>query len=479
LLIPMAIWLGRNFGRRGLATLLIGAPLLLSALSWSSYLLSGSIPPFANGVFVHLASWLLSVRIFADFGSVGFASGIVPLALLLAWIATKPDPLDAFESLFRGRRWIALGVCLLPWMVYLWIRNSGWAQLHVSLQAMSILCFIAFAAGYAQVKSTFVLRLLMVAMLLGLVFAFLYPVQSPRDDIELSRRVQYPLSTYLSSLVMPHYMLSTPAVFLALLAYYWTGNLLRRNATGIEPTSRAWRHPYSLVFLLMLLWAGAPLNAVLVPESSRGLQLDFFGSDCALPLGGLAAGLLLRYRGICWSASLAILLLILGYALTIVGVGGGGLFDLAAPLVVISYGLLGIQIRSMAHEKATGVPSEPRFRFVALGKLLSWRWLATALLLVMLQLAPGWIAARKEEWKYMADVQNWALVHWLDTAVQFAPALVFVVVLAKTLLSVGELIDDVLKGMEALASGTAIRKILTPIRSVATSLLRAIGLRRY
>ena len=146
--------------------------------------------------------------------------------------------------------------------------------------------------------------------------------------------------------------------------------------------------------------------------------------------------------------------------------------------MVIAYSLLGIQLRSMAHEKATGVPSEPPFRFPAFGKLLSWRWLASALMLVMLQLAPSWIKTQKEDLKYVENVRNWELVDWLDVGVQFLPAVIFVLALTKTLLSVGELIDDFFRAMEALAPGTVIKKNLAPIWSIAAKLLKATGLQK-
>ena len=392
--MPLAAYAGKRYGGRGIAAVALGSVLAIALLLWLARAGIGAVSVWLRPALFGIADAVLSVQVHSEWGSLGYTSGLFLSCLVVAWIASQPRPLTTMVGRRVATIWIIVPIIILPLVIEGWREDRG-GGIGVSIwySPFAALCAWLFLLGLSDTSRGLVLRSLAIATVIGVLLTMHiapsgqgFGTQSQESTPWLQRVFGVPWST--------RYELSEPVTYFALVAYFFVGDYVRKLATSDRVDTGLWRHPYLVLTALSLLWGAGFLEQALFEREQASVRFSFVGEYLALPVAGLTAGLLLRYRGVAWCIMLALVLP--GAALAF-----GVVFEkswsiaLEAPLVAWAYGIFGIQLRSMAIEMARGGETETPFRFGApLG-----RWVAL-LLVAGLSLVPDMlIDAEHELWQ--------------------------------------------------------------------------------
>ncbi|MBL3526717.1 MAG: hypothetical protein JMN27_02275 [gamma proteobacterium endosymbiont of Lamellibrachia anaximandri] len=332
LILPLALWLGQRYGRMGLAVVALGGIGLPLYVSYDFF----TLPAHPD---IYLA------------------------ALFLAWLASRPEPLQrlAIGTLPAWALPLILG--LLALSLGLWgERYSGDIKLQAVLHFRVLLYLFVFSLGLSRVSLGVALGSLIGVTLFGVL---LDGFQLPRDAAVWlgAIRADLPLLglTELKYIKLA-FILDTPAEFLAATGYLLLGRTLRPPQPTAMPQTL---NPGLAAVLLglLLLGLGRELNLWLVnaavdPDYRRFWKLPaywrWFGAAEAIPLAAIIAGRYLGYPG---------LVALLAGVVAMWGLEGAlragfelshfrPYISLSTLLYVFGFGSLGIQIRAQLEHRS-------------------------------------------------------------------------------------------------------------------------------
>lgn len=318
LLIPVAAWLGRRYGRHGIIAVAIGTAAAL-------------LPTFDLGPFAF-----------------GGTIGLYVIALWVSIACAAQDPLHALIGggrLFRSLSLFIGALIVLPISVSIGLHElEDGDALRFPLTLQPLLLFSLFLFGLAGFPPMHAIAGLTAAAILGMAIRF-FGV----DDI---------LSTQLANPADPDaawigdfsfsYRLDDLAALVTSLAYFFTGRLLEQWRAADQLGSSLWRHPYVTVCALTILAAlGTIAPQLLPPLPTIADPTGIYGDYYALIIASFLAGLLLRHAGIAICLGLFVALIAASNAAAFM-LGRGSLsVSLEQPLICIAYGALGVAARAL------------------------------------------------------------------------------------------------------------------------------------
>lgn len=337
LAIPLAAMLGQRYGRRALWLVALGGLALL--------------PPSVS------YGWLTKIA----------ALDVYAVALAVCALAADERPLAERLPRFPGAAVLAAALVLLPLVFSPWGTDFGgrdeW-RIGLAFSFVAIFYFVLFLLGWSGFSS----RWTVAALALGTAAGIWLETVVPPDGRALLGGPAAELPLF--GLTATHYLwwdyrLDTSAAFLTGVGWFAGGRLWGRMLrTRAQPIASP--YAYALVIGLVALALGSMLNRELIGAlgfDPRALPryAILLGSGLALPLAGLAGGLLLGKRGVLVAAAAVVLF----WGLTALLIGG---LSLAAHelFVVAGFGLMGAALR----ERALGTESAWPVRRWALGAAL-------------------------------------------------------------------------------------------------------------
>lgn len=373
LAVPLAAYAGRRYGVHGVIAMMLGAMLAVALPLWFAPAGTNFLSVWLRPVLFGAASAILSVLVQSGWGSLGYTSGIFLSSLIVAWIASQPQPIAAVLVKRVAPIRILVLIVLLSLVIDGWNEDRG-GDIRVSIwygpfAALSILVLLL---GVSESNRKWALRIMGVITVIGVMFT-LHSASLGQGSAMYERDMAPWLERVFGLPWHTRFWLSQPATYFLLAACFFVGSYLRKLATSIPADIGVWRQRSLIVITLILLWGAGFLEQALVARKDLSIHISFTGEYLALPLAGLVAGLLMRYRGIAWCILLA--LVVSGAAM-----GFGIVFDrswwvaLEAPLVVWAYGILGVYLRSLAIEAATGSATEKPFDFGIQWRRRAGRW---------------------------------------------------------------------------------------------------------
>lgn len=300
LTIPLAALLGARHGRAALPFVAIGGLLLLPV-----YVSAASLIKFGGRLDIYI------------------------VALIVCALAAGSSTV-----LERARRCSALPYLIAAFVVFPAVLNlslyrSGGLFIGLAFQLLGLLYFFLFLLGRARCPALPTVALLIIATVAGMYFVSLPSPATPSARLELT------------------YRLSTPAAFMAGIAFFFAGRLWARRVENPArpPLPSFWA--YALLVLVTALALGWLIDRTVLeaigdympPLPGRSLRL--LGSSFAMPLAGFLGGLLLGKPGIAAS----VLLVFLFWALNTFAYGSYWV-ALDGPLIAFFFGLLGLRTRS-------------------------------------------------------------------------------------------------------------------------------------
>jgi hypothetical protein len=318
LLIPVAAWLGRRHGARGAITVAVGAGVAL-------------LPTFLLGPF--------------EFG------GTPDLYVMALWVSIACAAVDPLRTLIGdGRLYRSTGLfiaalVLLPMSLKLGTHafEDGTA-LNLWIGPRPLFLFFLFLCGLAGFPPRHAVAALTIAALTGMAIRSFGVENSVTAAIAAGIDPEAP---WINDFRV-RYEWNDLANLATGLAFFFTGRLIERRRAGRQEQSATWRHAYFAVASLTALAALGTVSGQLLPRlpdaaSLAGIDGDYF----ALPVAGFLAGLLLRHLGVAFCLGLFVAL-IAGSNLVAASLGYGGLsIALEQPVICLSYGMLGVSVRTL------------------------------------------------------------------------------------------------------------------------------------
>jgi hypothetical protein len=313
LLVPVAAWLGRRYGRHGIVTVAVGTAATL-------------LPSFELGPF-------------------GFG-GMPALYVIALWVSiacAAPDPLRALMGggrLFRSPSLFICALILLPISLSMGLHEfEDGGALRLSLALQPLLLFSLFLFGLAGFPPKPAIAGLTAAAILGMAMRFF-----GLDDIvsAIPAHSTDPDAGWISDFGF-RYRLDDLAALVTSLGYFVAGRLVEQCRAADQPSSSLWRHPYLAVGALTTLATLATIARQLLPPLPRIADLTgIYGDYDALIIAGFLAGLLLRHAGIALCFGLFVALVAASNAVAFM-LGRGSLsVSLEQPVICLAYGTLGV-----------------------------------------------------------------------------------------------------------------------------------------
>lgn len=317
LLVPVAAWLGRRYGGRGVVTVALGAAAAL-------------LPTFWFGPF--------------EFG------GTPDLYVMAVWIAiagAARDPVRALtgdSGMFRNTALLIVALIVLPLSLRLGTHQlEDGTQLSLWIGPRPLLLFALFLFGLAGLAPRHAVAL-PVATLAGIAIHYFGVDDAISNSVATSIDPEAP---WVNAFRL-RYDWDDLATLATGLVCFFAGNLVAQSRAGQQEQSALWRHPYLIVTLVTLLAALGTLTGQLLPRlpdvaSLTGIHGDYF----ALPIAAFLAGFLLRHAGVAFCLGL-FALLIAGSNAIAYALGQGGLsVAFEQPFLCLAYGMLGTGTRSL------------------------------------------------------------------------------------------------------------------------------------
>lgn len=416
LAVPLAAYTGRRYGVHGVIAIMLGAMLAIALPLWFAPAGMNFLSVWLRPVLFGAVSAILSVLVHSGWGSLGYTSGILLSSLIVAWIAGQPQPIAVMLVKRVAPIWILVLIVLLSTVIDGWHEDRG-GDIRVSIWygPFAALGILVFLLGLSKTNRKSVFRIIGAITVVGVMFAIhsafvghgnATNYQDTAPWLERLFGVPWHIS----------FRLSQPATYFLLAACFFVGNYLRKLASSAPADTGVWRQPYLIVIALILLWGAGFLEQALFARTDLSIHLSFMGEYLALPLAGLVAGLLMRHRGITWCILLA--LVVSGVAM-----GFGIVFDrswrvaLEAPLVVWAYGILGVHLRSLAIEAATGSATEKPFDFGIQWRRRAGRWVVFLLVAGFTLVPDTLIEFEHELWKGITTGEAFAGIDEIEVAI--------------------------------------------------------------
>lgn len=407
LAVPLAAYAGRRYGTQGIVAIMLGAMLAVTLPLWFAPAGMNFLSVWLRPILFGASSTVLSVVVHSAWGSVGYASGILLSSLVVAWIVGQPQPIAVLLGKRIAPIWILALIVLFSLVIDGWNEDRG-GDIRVSIWygPFAALGTLVFLLGLSQTNRKWVLRVIGAITVVGVMFA-IHNASVGHGGAMNARDSEPWLERLFGLLWYTRFRLSQPATYFLLAACCFVGNYLRKLATSTSADIGVWRQPYLIVIALILLWGAGFLEQALFARKDLSIRLSFMGEYLALPLAGLAAGLLMRYRGI--TRCIVLTLLVSGAAIAF-----GIVFEsswriaLEAPLVVWAYGILGVHLRSLAIEAATGSATEKPFEFGVEWRRRVGRWIVFLLVAGFTLIPDTLIEFEHELWKGITSGEAFA-----------------------------------------------------------------------
>ncbi|MEZ5831140.1 MAG: hypothetical protein R3D05_08160 [Dongiaceae bacterium] len=323
LLVPVAAWLGRRYGRHGAITVAAGAV----AVAFLDF----ELGPFAFGG----------------------ALGLSIVAIWIAIVCSKPNPLDALAGgakPFRSLALFVVALVVLPISKSLEIHEfdqGGALRLSVALQPFFLFALFLFGlAGFPPRRAVIGLA---AATFAGMAIR-IFRVDAAL--LEMLNNATEPESTWFRDFWF-RYQLNDLGALATGLASFFTGRLVERWRAAGRLSSGLAQHPYLIVGGLSLLAALGTLATQLLSPLPEVAQLTGLNGDYdALIVASFLAGLLLGHRGTAFCLGLFVLLIGASNALAFWLDRGVLAVDIEQPVICLAYGMLGVAARVLL----TGAP---------------------------------------------------------------------------------------------------------------------------
>ena len=414
LAVPLAAYAGRRYGTQGIVATMLGAMLAIALPLWCAPAGTNILSVWLRPVIFGTASAVFSVTVHSGWGSLGYNAGILLSSLMVAWIASQPQPIALVLSKRVAPIWILVSIVLLSLVIDGWNEDRG-GDIRVSIWygPFAALGVLVFLLGLSQTNRTWVLRIIGAITVVGVLFAIHTAsvghgsAMNARDSEPWLERL-FGLHWYTS------FRLSQPATYFLLAACFFLGNYVRKLATATPVDISIWR-PYLILIALILLWGAGFLEQALFARNDLSIHLSFLGEYLALPLLGLAAGLLMRYHGIAWSIVLT--LFFSGAAIAFgIAFDSSWMVALETPLVVWAYGIFGVQLRSLAIETATGSATEKPFELGIQWRRRLGRWIIFLLVAGFTLIPDTLIELEHELWEGLMTGNAFAGINEIEVA---------------------------------------------------------------
>lgn len=316
LLVPVAAWLGRRYGGRGIVTVALGAAAALLPTVW--------LGPF-------------------EFGG---RPDLYVIALWIAVASAAPDPLRALTGdggAFRSTGLLIAALIVLPISLRLGTHAlEDGTQLSLWIGPRPLLLFALFLFGLAGLAPQRAAAVLSIAALAGIAIRY-----SGIDDAVSSAIAAEidPEAPWVNAFRL-RYEWDDLATLATGLACFFAGNVVARGRSGQQEQSALWRHPYLTVTLVTLLGALGTLSGQLLPRLPDAAALaGVYGDYFAVPVAGFLAGFLLRHIGVAFCLGLFVLLIAASNTIAI-SLGHGVLSAaLEQPFICLAFGMLGTGTR--------------------------------------------------------------------------------------------------------------------------------------
>ena len=416
LAVPLAAYAGRRYGTQGMMAIMLGAMLAIALPLWFAPAGMNFLSVWFRPVLFGAVSTILSVLVHSGWGSLGYTSGILLSSLVVAWIASQPQPIALMLVKRVAPIWILAFIVLLSLVIDGWNEDRG-GDIRVSIWygPFAALGVLVFLLGLSETNQKRVLRSIGAITVVGVMFA-IHSASVGQGNAMYARDTAPWLERLFGLPWHTSFRLSQPATYFLLAACFFVGSYLRKLATSTPVDIGVWRQPYLIVIALILLWGTGFLEQALFARKDLSIHLSFLGEYLALPLAGLAAGLLMRYRGI--TSCILLALVVSGAAM-----GFGIVFDqswrvaLEAPLVIWAYGILGIHLRSLAIEKATGSATEKPFEFGVQWRRRVGRWVVFLLVTGFTLIPDTLIELEHELWEGITSGEAFAGIDEIEVAI--------------------------------------------------------------
>ena len=321
LAIPLAALLGARYGYRALWLAAIGGlPLLPPSMSYG---------------------WLTKVA----------ALDVYVVAIAACVLAAQGRPLAERLPRIPRPAVLAAALVVLPTAFTVW--GTDFLGIRFGFSFVATFYFLLFLLGW----SGFPVRWTIAALALGTVAGMWLETVVPPDGRALFGGPEAELPLFGPTrlhLLSWDYRLDTPAAFLTGLAYFGAGRLWAAMLRTRTPPLAS-PYAYALVLGLVALALGSVLNSELLaavglePRAPPRYAL-VLGSPLALPLAGLAGGLLLGKRGAVAAVAAVAFFWALTALLLLYFRAPSQAWSIAAhePLVAAGFGLLGARLRELA-----------------------------------------------------------------------------------------------------------------------------------
>ena len=93
LAVPLAAYAGRRYGTQGIVATMLGAMLAIALPLWCAPAGTNILSVWLRPVIFGAASAVFSVTVHSGWGSLGYNAGILLSSLMVAWIASQPQPI--------------------------------------------------------------------------------------------------------------------------------------------------------------------------------------------------------------------------------------------------------------------------------------------------------------------------------------------------------------------------------------------------
>ena len=330
LVLPLALWLGQRYGKMGLAVVALGG----------------------LGLPLHFSSEFIILPGHPD---------VYLAALFLAWLASRPEPLQSLACRHLPPWSLPLIFGLLALSLGLWGQYyGGGIELWVLLHFKVLLYLFVFSLGLSRVPLSFALGSLLAVTLIGML---LDALKLPRDAAVWldANRADLPLLGLIElKYLRLDLIMDTPAEFLAATGYLLFGRSLRDAQFAV--TKQAMHMGLAAALVLALLLLGRELNLWLLYNTPVDAdyrswmvpaQRRWFGVAEAIPLAALIAGRYLGYPGLVALLAGVVAIWSLegwlraGFELSRFRLA----ISLSIPLYVFGFGSLGVQIRALLEHR--------------------------------------------------------------------------------------------------------------------------------
>lgn len=286
LALPLAAYIGRRYGTQGMVAILLGAMLAVMLPLWL-------VPAGTNFFSVWLRPFLFaavspifSVTIHSGWGSLGYTSGILLSSLIVAWIASQPQPIAVMLVKRVAPIWILVLIVLLSLIIDSWNEDRG-GGIGVSIWygPFAALGVVVILVGLSETNRKWVLRIMEAITVIGVMLT-IHSASVGHGSAMYEQDMAPWLERVFGLPWHTRFRLSRPATYFLLAACFFVGIYVRKLATSAPVDIGVGRQPFLIVIALISLWGAGFLEQALFTRKDLSINVSFVGEYLALPPRG-------------------------------------------------------------------------------------------------------------------------------------------------------------------------------------------------